>query len=79
MLRRVGLLIVLLALMVMTTGAIQAAPRVAGPRSASESGVLDRILSWLSHLVPGAHSNPGGGMKSSWEMEGSHLDPNGDH
>lgn len=74
MLRRVGLLIVLLTLMVVTTGAIQAAPRAAGPKPASESGVLDRLWNWLSHLFPAP-----AGVKSTWEADGSHLDPNGNH
>jgi hypothetical protein len=78
MLRRVGLLIVLLALMVLTTGAVQAAPRLAGPKPASESGgVLDRLWGWLSTLLPGAHPSPDGAVKSTWELDGSHLDPNG--
>jgi hypothetical protein len=79
MFRRVGLLIVLLGLMVLTTGAIQAAPRLAGPRPASESGVLDRLLGWLSDLLhpeaAGNHTH----TRSIWEGEGSHWDPNGNH
>lgn len=78
MLRRVGLLIVLLTLMIVTTGAVQAAPRLAGPRPSSESGgVLDRLWSWLSTLLPGAHPGADGAVKSTWELDGSHLDPNG--
>jgi hypothetical protein len=77
MLRRVGLLIVLLTLMIVTTGAVQAAPRLAGPRPTSESGILDRLLGWLSTLLPGAHPTHGGAVKSTWELDGSHLDPNG--
>ena len=76
MLRRVGLLIVLLAVMIVTTGAVQAAPRVAGPRPTSESGVLDRLLGWLSFLFP-VSSSSSHGVKSTWDMDGSHLDPNG--
>jgi hypothetical protein len=79
MLRRVGLLIVLLTLMVLTAGAVQAAPRMSGPKPASESGgVLDRLLGWLSHLFPTTPSSPVG-MKSTWDAEGSHWDPNGNH
>lgn len=78
MLRRVGLLFVLLAVMVVTTaGAVQATTRMAGPRPASESGgILDRLWNWLAHLFPtGAASQ--GGVKSTWDADGSHLDPNG--
>jgi hypothetical protein len=79
MLRRVGLLIVVLTLMVLTAGAVQATPRIAGPKPASESsGVLDRLLGWLSHLFPTTPSSPSG-VKSAWDLDGSHLDPNGNH
>jgi hypothetical protein len=61
--------------MVLTTGAVQAAPRMAGPKPASESGgVMDRLLSWLAHLFPAP-----AGVKSTWDAEGSHWDPNGNH
>jgi hypothetical protein len=77
MLRRVRLLFVLVALVVLATGAVQAAPRLAGPRPVSESGgVLDRLWGWLSAWFPISASSSGG-MKSAREMEGSHLDPNG--
>jgi hypothetical protein len=76
MLRRVGLLIVLLAVMIVMTSAVQATPRMAGPKPASESGgVLDRLWSWLAHLFPTGTASQG--MKSTWDAEGSHLDPNG--
>lgn len=76
MLRRGGLLIVLLTMMVVTTGAIHAAPRMAGPKPTSEAGgVLDRLLGWLSVLLH--PSSPG--VKSTWDAEGSHWDPNGNH
>ena len=74
MLRRVGFLIVFLVSMSLMTGAIHAAPRAVGPKPASESGVLDRLWSWLSHLFPAP-----AGVKSTWEADGSHLDPNGNH
>jgi hypothetical protein len=74
--KRVGLLLVLLTLVVLATGAVQAAPRMAGPKPASESGgVLDRVLGWLSNLFQTA--SPPHGVKSTWELDGSHLDPNG--
>jgi hypothetical protein len=77
MLRRVGLLIVLLAVMIVTTSAVQAAPRLARPEPASESGgVLERLLDWLAHLFPTTPSSPTG-VKSAWDLDGSHLDPNG--
>ncbi|MES1240154.1 MAG: hypothetical protein ABUT39_00905 [Acidobacteriota bacterium] len=64
--------------MIVTTGAIQAAPRAGGPKPASESGgVLERLWSWLSHLLPAGVAPAG--VKSSWDSDGSHLDPNGNH
>jgi hypothetical protein len=79
MLRRVGLLVVLLLLMVVTTGAIHAAPRMSGPKPTSESGgVLDRIWGWLSILLHPAES-AGNHARAIWDAEGSHWDPNGNH
>jgi hypothetical protein len=77
MLKRVGLLFVLLTMMVLAAGTVQAAPRM-GPRPASESGgVLDRVFGWLFNLFPtGPANNPTGVI---WEAEGSHWDPNGIH
>lgn len=78
MLRRVVVLFVLLTLAVMATGMVQAMP-LAGPKPASESeGVLDRLWGWLSTLFLTAASSPNG-ESSAWDMEGSHLDPNGQH
>jgi hypothetical protein len=77
MLRRVGLLIVLLTLMIPMTGALQAAPRMAGPRPVSESGgVLDRLWGWLSVLF---HTGTSSNTLAIFEAEGSHWDPNGNH
>jgi hypothetical protein len=65
--------------MIPMTGALQAAPRMAGPRPVSESGgVLDRIWGWLSGLFLNAAPSPDG-ARSTWDTEGSHLDPNGQH
>ncbi len=77
MLRRVRVLFVLLALVVLVAGAVEASPRVVGPKPLADSaGVLDRLWSWLSSLLPGDGS-VSGGADFVWEMEGSHWDPNG--
>jgi hypothetical protein len=70
---------VLLTLMIVTTGAVHAVPRPAGPKPVSESaGVLDRLWGWLSGLfLPTGPAS--GGSTSTWGTEGSHLDPNGQH
>lgn len=76
MLRRVGLLIVLLAVMVVMTGTVQATPRMAGPKQPpAESGILERLRDWLFALLHPA--TPGNNTRSIWEAEGSHWDPNG--
>ncbi len=76
MLRRVRVLFVLLMLVVMATGTVHAMPGM-GPKPASESRtVLDRLLGWLSSLFPAGASSPDGGTPA-WDMDGSHLDPNG--
>lgn len=74
MFKRVVLMVFLI--MVVAVGAIHAVPQVAGPRPTSDSGVLDRLWNWLAHLLPTASQ---GDMKSTWDAEGSHLDPNGNH
>lgn len=79
MLRRVGLLLVLLGVMVVATaGAVQATTRLVGPRPASDSSssILDRLWNWLTHLFPAGPASQSG-MTSTWDAEGSHLDPNG--
>lgn len=78
MLRRVGLLFVLLAVMAGMISTVQATPRIGGPKSTSESGVLDRLWNWLAHLFPNGPASQGG-VKSTWDAEGSHWDPNGNH
>jgi hypothetical protein len=78
MLKRVGLLFVLLTMVVLATGTVHAAPRAAGPRPASESGgVLDRVWGWFSALL---HTGPADNhTRVVWDAEGSHWDPNGNH
>lgn len=76
MLRRVRVLFVLLALVILAAGTVEASPGT-GPKPMTGSvGVLERLWDWLSHLLPGG--NPvDGGLASAWEADGSHLDPNG--
>jgi hypothetical protein len=78
MLRRVSLLFVIVALVVLATGTVHAAPRLAGQKPISESaGVLDRLWGWLSTLFQAeTASKP---TRVIWEAEGSHWDPNGNH
>ena len=62
-----------------TAGRPEAGFRVRNP--GSTVGLVVHPVSsgggWLSILLPGAHSTHGGAVKSTWELDGSHLDPNG--
>ncbi len=79
MLRRVRVLFVLLALVILAAGVVEASPRVVGPKPLHESaGVLDRLWNWFSSLLPGDDSGSGRDMEFRWEEEGSHWDPNGE-
>lgn len=77
MLRKVGLLALLLVLTLLVSGAAQAMP-LAGSTRASESGIVDRFWDWFESLFRFGEPSSGQ-IKSVWEGEGSHIDPNGDH
>jgi hypothetical protein len=71
MLRKVRLVTVLLALALLTSGAVQAMPRVEGP---ARAGALTRVWEWVASLFQISKESP----KAVWAQDGSHLDPNGD-
>lgn len=76
MLRNAGSLALVVALILLVSGAAQAMP-LAGPARPSESrGIVDRFWGWLETLfqIPDPFS---GQVQSVWEEEGSHADPNG--
>lgn len=75
--RRARVCAVLLALLVLTTGAVQALPAVGAMRVSESEGVLARIWGWLSAVFLVDGSAPSGGLTAIWEQDGSHLDPNG--
>jgi len=77
MLRKVGLLALVLALTLLVSGAAQAKPLAGSARASESAGVIARLWDWISHLFqrPGEVSQ--GGITSSWEADGSHMDPNG--
>lgn len=75
--KRVRWIAVLVAIVFLVTGTAQAMPRATKLAQVSESGsTLSRILDWLANLLRVQKTAPGG-MKGSWEEEGSHIDPNG--
>ena len=72
MLRKVGLLALLLALTLLASGTAQAMPS-AGSTSESH-GIIARIWDWIESHFQASKGQP----KSIWAQDGSHLDPNGD-
>ena len=75
MLRKVGMLALCLALTLLAAGAVQARPLAGSPRAAESEGVMARIWDWVASLF----QQGGGpeGIKSFWEKDSSHIDPNG--
>ena len=78
MLRKIGLLALFLALTLLVSGAAQAMP-LAGSTRASESGIVDRFWAWIESLFQGGHSASKGQPNVVWDLDSSHIDPNGDH
>lgn len=78
MLRKVGLLALFLALTLLVSGAAQARPLAGSTRASESHGIVERFWGWIESLfrVGGPSS---GQVKSVWEGEGSHADPNGGH
>ena len=78
MLRKIGLLALFLALTLLVSGAAHATP-LAGSTRASESGIVDRFWDWFESLFQGGHSASKGTPNVVWDLDSSHIDPNGDH
>lgn len=76
MLRKVHLLTVLVALVLLASSAVQAMP-LEGPVRASEEGVLARIWDWINSLFRIDNSSSDRELRPLWEGEGSHIDPHG--
>jgi hypothetical protein len=76
MLRKVGLLALLLALTLLASGTAQAMPPAGSTRASESHGIVERFWDWLDSLfrLDGSSS---GRIQSVWEGEGSHADPNG--
>ena len=74
--RKVGLLALLLALTLLASGVAHAKPLAGSTRASESHGIVDRFWDWLESLF--RFGGPSSGqVKSVWEMEGSHADPNG--
>jgi hypothetical protein len=78
MLRKVGLLALLLALTLLASGVARAMPLAGSTRASESHGIADRFWDWIESLF--RFGGPSSGqVKSVWEREGSHADPNGGH
>ena len=76
MLRKVGLLALFLALTLLVSGAAQARPLAGSARPSETQGVMARVWGWLESLFR-VGGSPSGEVRSTWEADGSHLDPHG--
>ena len=78
MLRKVGLLALVLTLALLASGAAQAMPLAGSARVSESHGIVERFWGWIESLF--RFGGPSSGqVKSVWEGEGSHADPNGNH
>lgn len=76
MLRKVGLLALVLALTLLVSGVAQAAPLAGSSRASETQGVMARIWDWIQSFFQVEHRGAGG-LNVLWEEEGSHADPHG--
>lgn len=76
MLRKVGLLALVLALTLLVSGVAQARPLAGSTRASESRGIVDRFWEWIESFFQG-HSASKGQPKSIWAEDGSHIDPNG--
>lgn len=76
MLRKVALLALCLTLTLLASGVAQAMPLAGSTRVSESHGIVDRFWDWIESLF--RFGGPSSGeVKSVWEGEGSHIDPNG--
>jgi hypothetical protein len=76
MLRKVGLLALVLALTLLVSGVAQARPLAGSTRASESHGIMERFWEWIESFF--RFGGPSSGqVKSVWEEEGSHADPNG--
>lgn len=78
MLRKVGMLALVLALTLLAAGVAQARPLAGSARASETQGLVARLWDWIESLFQGqtpSKNQP----KAIWGQDGSHLDPNGGH
>jgi hypothetical protein len=78
MLRKVGLLALVLALTLLVSGVAQARPLAGSTRASESHGILDRFWDWIGSLFQGDSASKGQ-PKGFWAQDSSHIDPNGGH
>jgi len=74
MLRKVGLLALVLALTLLVSGVAQAMPLAGSSRASESYGIADRFWDWIEALFQGSSK---GQPYAVWAQDGSHIDPNG--
>jgi len=74
MLRKVGLLALVLTLTLLVSGAAQAMPLAGSIRAAESQRILDRFWDWVESFFKGPSASQ---PKSIWAQDSSHIDPNG--
>lgn len=77
MLRKAGLLALVVALILLVSGAAQAMPLAGSAWPAESAGVIERLCDWVAGFFPRLGQVSPGETSSSWEADGSHMDPNG--
>ena len=78
MLRKVGLLALVLALTLLVSGVAQAGPLAGSSRASEPHGILNRFWDWIESHFQGRSASKRQ-PKSIWAQDGSHIDPNGGH
>lgn len=76
MLRKVGVLVLFLALTLLAAGAAQARPLVGSSRATESHGLFARLMDWVESFFQ-RQSVSTGQPNSIWAQDGSHIDPNG--
>lgn len=77
MLRKIGLLAVILALALLASSAAQAMPLAGSARASESGGVVARVWDWIASLFRVDSSPSEGELGATWEGDGTHIDPHG--
>ena len=78
MLRKVGLLALVLTLTLLVSGAAQATPLAGSARASESHGIVERVWHWVAALFQSQFASKGQ-PNAIWGQDSSHIDPNGGH